>query len=239
MYKFIFNLLCHRYFSDFTIFNNYSGRELFLKKGFMPSKSIVIHNCINNIKDEIIRPERGTVKILSVGRFTFQKDYLTALKTIASLQKICLDKKIEYTIIGDGELEDQIITWIKDLEVSNVRILKLPEIIEDFYQDADIYFLSSLYEGLPNTIMEAMNYSLPVVSTNVSDVKYLVKEEFNGYLAPAKNHNLLCEKLYDLVLHPEMRIAFGLNGHRLIMEEFSELKFQKTYLQFTEQLLST
>lgn len=236
--KFIFNRLSHKYFLDFSIFNNYSGMDLFLNRGFIPSKSLVIHNCIDNIKEEMTRKDGNPVKVLSVGRFTYQKDYLTALKTISLLQKKCRDKVIEYTIIGDGELDRQIQTWIADLNISNVKIIRLPENIGTFFADADIYFLSSLFEGLPNTIMEAMNYSLPVVTTDVSDVGYLVKEGMNGFLSPAGDYTMLSEKLYLLVTDPAKRNEFGTQGHRLLVKEFSEEKYQDAYLKFARELLS-
>jgi glycosyltransferase involved in cell wall biosynthesis len=187
---------------------------------------------------ELIRKERNTIKILSVGRFTYQKDYYTALKTISLLQNKCGDRIIEYTIIGDGELEQQIHTWIADLNVANVKVVKLPENIGTFFEDADIYFLSSLFEGLPNTIMEAMNYSLPVVSTDVSDVGYLVKEGINGFLSPAGDYNMLSDRLYLLVIDPAKRNEFGLQGHRILVKEFSENKYQDTYINFANELLS-
>jgi hypothetical protein len=72
--KFYVTRILQKYFLDYMIFNNHYGRDLFIKKGFLPSKSIVIHNCINNMQKELIRPDRKTVRILSTGRFNAQND---------------------------------------------------------------------------------------------------------------------------------------------------------------------
>lgn len=237
--KFIFNRIAHKYFLHYTIFNNYEGKDNFLKRGYVSSKCLVIHNCIDFVQPVITRPEREIVKILSVGRFTFQKDYLTALKAILLLRKNCPEKKIEFTIIGDGELDQQIQNWIKDMELDHVNVVRLPENIQEYYLDADIYLLSSLFEGLPNSVMEALNYCLPVVSTNVSDVSYLVKDGSNGYLAAAGDYKMLAGKLGILVNNRAKRNEFGLNGHQLLINNFSPEKYRETYNRFTHQILDS
>jgi glycosyltransferase involved in cell wall biosynthesis len=235
--KFYANWIIQKYFLDYMIFNNYAGRDIFIKKGFLSSKSVVIQNCINNIHKEIIRPDRKKIRILSVGRFTAEKDYLTALKTILLLKRMVFEQEIEYIIVGDGELDLQIQSWIKDLQVSNVTIVRNPDKIEDYYIDADIYFLSSLIEGMPNSIMEAFSYSLPVVSTDAGDAKYLVKDGINGFLVPVKDSVALAEKLLELVTDSDKRNTFGINGRNLMMKEFSEKKYQEEYVNFTKKIM--
>lgn len=235
--KFYANKVLQRYFLDYVIFNNHFGRELFLKRGFLPSKAVVIQNCIDNIHQPIQRPEGNTIKILSVGRFTDQKDYFTSLKAISLLKGKATDKTIEYIIVGDGELDQQIQSWIKELSVSDVTIVRNPDRIDGYYIDADIYFLSSIFEGMPNSIMEALNYSLPVVTTDVGDASYLVKEGFNGSIVPVRNAELLAEKLLELVYDRDKRISYGIKGHELLVQEFSEKKYQEEYLKFTKGLI--
>jgi glycosyltransferase involved in cell wall biosynthesis len=235
--KFYITRFLQRFFLDYMIFNNHYGRKVFVEKGFLSAKSVVIQNCISNIQDERIRPDNRCVKILSVGRFTSGKDYLTALKAIRALRDLVPEKEIDYVIVGDGELDNQLQTWIKEMQIARVTLVRLPENIDDFYTAADIYFLSSAFEGMPNTIMEALNYSLPVVSTDVGDVNYLVKEGVNGFLAPAKDYARLAERLSELVLDPAKRNSFGLNGHRFLIKEFSETTYQEQYINFTKKIL--
>ncbi len=235
--KYYVTLFLQRYLLDYIIFNNYYGRDVFIKRGFSPTKSKVIQNCINNLQSEIKRPERKVVKILSVGRFTTQKDYLTALKSINLLNEKFPEKHIEYTIVGDGKLYKQIHIWVKNLQLSNVKIVRNPENIEYYYQESDIYFLSSNSEGMPNSIMEALNYSLPVVSTDVGDAKYLVKDGINGFLVPAKNYQLLADKLNELASDSDLRNLFGAKGHSLLVNEFSEETLRVKFSNFTKSII--
>ena len=235
--KFYVTWFLQRYMLDYMIFNNYYGREIFIKSGFSSSKSIVIQNCINNIQKGIKRPSGKIIKILSVGRFTIQKDYLIALKAIHLLNEKSREKEIEYTIVGDGELYLQIQIWIKSLQLSNVTIVRNPDNIEGYYKEADIYLLSSDSEGMPNSIMEALNYSLPVVSTDVGDANFLVKDDITGFLVPIKDYKLLAEKLFVLASDLNLRNAFGLSGHAILIKEFSEKTLQEKFINFTKKII--
>jgi glycosyltransferase involved in cell wall biosynthesis len=235
--KFYVTRFLQKYLLDYMIFNNYYGREVFIKKGFSREKSQVIQNCINNIQSELSRPEKEIIKILSVGRFTVQKDYLTALKSIILLKEMSPGKKIEYILVGDGELYQQIKNWIKSLQISDVTIVRNPSNIDDYYKAADIYFLSSDSEGLPNSIMEALNFSLPVVSTDTGDATYLVKDGLTGFIAPVKDYRALAGKLYQLVTDSSLRNNLGMNGHRLLIRDFSEKMLQEKFINFANKII--
>jgi glycosyltransferase involved in cell wall biosynthesis len=149
------------------------------------------------------------------------------------------DKEIEYTLVGDGELYLQIQSWIKNLKLENVTIVRNPPNISDYYRESDIYLLSSDSEGMPNSIMEALNFSLPVVSTDAGDANFLVKDGITGYLVPIRDHKLLAENLYKLVSDRDKRIDYGKNGHRLLIQEFSENTLQRKFIDFTKQIVAS
>lgn len=236
--KFWATWVAQKYFLDYMIYNNHFGRDLFIARGFSAGRSTVIHNYINNVRNEIIRPEREKVKILSVGRFTAQKDYLTALRTIELLNRRGMVGKIEYIIVGDGELLRKMKKWIGRMHLGNVTMIVNPASVEDYYIDADIYLLSSISEGMPNSIMEAFNFSLPVVSTDVGDAKYLVREGVSGYLVKTGDAGALADKLSILIHDHKQRIAFGKYGHEMLIKNFSEDKYREQYITLLDNILS-
>ncbi len=236
--KFWVTYFLQKYLLDYMIFNNYYGKNMFVKRGFSESKSVVIQNCINNIQPLITRMDKDTVNVLSVGRFTALKDYYTALKAFSILTERVQSKKITYTIVGDGELYEKIRLWISELDLAEVTIVRNPDDLDEYYRQADIYMLSSDSEGLPNTIMEAFNYSLPVVSTDVGDAGFLVKEGKTGYLINPRDFMVMAERLTDLVSDSDLRNRLGSNGHELLLNEFSEEKLQERFNSFTRKLLS-
>ena len=164
---------------------------------------------------------------MSVGRFSKQKDFYTALSAIkAPAVTVELKYDFEYIIIGDGGLETQIREWIKELDLDKVRIVISPDNLYDYYRDSDIYLLTSLFEGVPNTVMEALNFSLPVVSTDIGDVNYLVKEGVNGYLANTRDFESIALSLGKLINDPAKRNEFGEAGRNILIRDFSEEKFK-------------
>jgi glycosyltransferase involved in cell wall biosynthesis len=97
--------------------------------------------------------------------------------------------------------------------------------------------MTSLYEGIPNTIMEALNYSLPIVSTNVGDINYLVKDGINGYLSKPKDIEALADSLQKLISSHTLRNDFGKKGHDILKRDFSFESFKEEYISLTHKLL--
>ena len=143
----------------------------------------------------------------------------------------------EYIIVGWGALENDIKKWISKYEIANVTKLVIdPANIEEYYITSDIYFQTSLYEGLSNTVMEAMSFSLPLVITNVGDNDRLVKDEENGYICEVKNSKQISNRLGILADSYKKRIDFGSKSYKKIKNNYSLEKFRKQYISFIEKL---
>ena len=80
-------------------------------------RPIVIPNCFPNISKPIERTDKDIKTIITVGRFEPQKDYLTAIKTIADLRKTRQD--FVFTIIGHGHIETQVRDWVEEYGLTN------------------------------------------------------------------------------------------------------------------------
>ena len=222
-YKFIFERFIHNYLNDATVFNNYSAKNKFEKRGFNPEKIYVIHNAINVPPLHKKKNPKNSINVVSVSRFVGPKDFHTALSSFKQLLERNRDKKLKYYIVGYGPMESEIRLLAAQLDLSDdVEIIVNPPNVTDILKSCDIYLSTSLYEGLSNSIMEAMAAGLPVVATNVGDNKYLIKDCFNGFLVPCRDINLITEKLEFLIKFEDTRITFGNNSHILISDTFSE-----------------
>ena len=163
-----------------------------------------------------------------------QKDYKTIIRTIASLKE--LRKDFVMDIIGYGEEEQNIRTWIKEYGVEDyIKIYIRPENVQDIVRNADIYLSTSLFEGTSNSIMEALNWSLPVVATNVGDNNYLVIDGVNGTLHPIGDAKGMAESIAKLLENHELRNEFGLAGNKNLRDNYSMEIFEKRYLKLIEQ----
>ena len=221
--KIIFERLVHNHLNSITIFNNYAARYKLEAKGFKPDKIEVIHNAIQ--VPQIIRPPEGheTITIITVSRFVRAKDFHTALYAYKKLIENNPGKSIRYRIIGYGYHEAAIRTLIKTLDLASyVELCIRPKGIYAILKEANIYLSTSIYEGLSNSIMEAMAAGLPIVATDVGDNKYLVQNDFNGYLVKSRDREAIVNRLQLLIDNKEQRNKFGNNSYDKIASEFSE-----------------
>lgn len=211
-----------------AIVNNYAGVEVFEKAGI--KRQTVIPNCYPNPQKFMVREIdcRRTVNIITVGRFVAQKDYPTLITAVK--EAMIKDENIRLTIIGHGELEYEVRTLVEQNEISDrTSILINPKRIMNYLSKADIYLSTSLFEGTSNSIMEALDASLPVICTNVGDNSKLVRDGYNGYLIGQKEISAIADKINELAASPEMRVEMGRRGNELLKQEFSVAKFLARY----------
>lgn len=240
VHKFMFERFIHNHLNDFTIFNNYSARDQFIDKGFRPDKIMVIQNAIETDNYAAYKTKQydGLIRIISVGRFVKQKDYVTALNSFSNLVKNTGKRNFEYYIIGYGPLEQEIRSLAKNLDVDKfVKILINPPNIHSLLRECDIFLSTSLFEGVSNSIMEAMIAGLPVVATDVGDNKYLIDNGYNGFLIPCKNVDQIVEKLEVLSESEAKRKEFGINSRKKIEIGFSKEKMVDSYLSFFSDVI--
>jgi glycosyltransferase involved in cell wall biosynthesis len=128
-------------------------------------------------------------------------------------------------------MKNQIIGWIEHYGVSHlVDIIENPEDMDVHYRECDIYFCSSSYEGLSNSLLEAMNRCLPLVSTKVGDHDKLAIDDRTGYLVDVGDTNAMTDRLKILAEDANKRLRFGRNAHEILTSEFSVSKFRERYL---------
>lgn len=225
--KFTMNFLTTK-----TIFNSYLGEKLLGVKE--STKTLVIPNCFYNIHDVFVRPIKSHSKIITVGRFDEAKDYKTAIKSIYELTKT---KPIFiFQIVGYGKLESEIRKWITYYKLEGfIQVLINPDNIFELLNGADIYLSTSIFEGTSNSIMEAMNASLPIVATNVGDNNRMIFEGENGFLHHVGDYKGIVKSLETLMDDYNLRIKFGIRSNQILRENYSFKKFKESYIQLIEQ----
>lgn len=236
--KLIADRFLTNHMATLTISNCYSGKENFIKHGFKGKKVHVIPNCFSDITPYSIKNDSDTTTIITVGRFVEQKDYQTAIKSVANVYRV--NKNIRFCIIGFGELEQEIRKWVKEEGVVDITdILINPDNIAQHLSNADIYLSSSLFEGTSNSIMEGMNADLPIVATNVGDNANLVEEGMNGHLTKKKDVEAIAQAICDLVSDKQKRQQYGKYSKNLLIEKYSTATFRDRYIQVIKEIAKT
>jgi len=244
-HKLYFEKWIHNWLNDATIFNNYSAKNKFIKKGFNHEKIYVIHNAIGQIPaNPNGKVKREELRIITVSRFVNQKDFGTALRSFRNLINRNPQKILTYYIVGYGLLEKEIRSLARQLTIlDRTKILINPPNIQEILFNCDIFLSTSLFEGLSNSIMEAMLAGLPVVATDVGDNSYLIRNGFNGFLVPCRDEDKIVEKLEYLSGSEDLRREFGGKSRTIIENNFSKEKLLENYLvvlnEITQMQLSS
>ena len=142
----------------------------------------------------------------------------------------------ELNIVGYGPLKKDIYDLVKQNNLAEKVNFHKGNIInvKDSYRNSDIYLSTSKFEGMSNTIMEAMSCGLPIVTTDAGDSSYLVKSKVNGFICPVGDYKKLSEHLLELLMNKKMRYDFGVNGHKILEESFSKSNIINKYKSLIE-----
>lgn len=156
-----------------------------------------IYNPVNisRFRNERVYNSGEIITFINIGRLTKQKNQRLLLNSFAlTLNKL---KSAKLKILGNGELLNELRKISTDLGIqNNVEFLGNIKETEVELAKSDIFVLSSDFEGLPLTILEAMASSLPIISTNVGGISDIVTD--NGILVEAKNEIQLANAMYEL-----------------------------------------
>lgn len=138
--------------------------------GIKDEKVIHIYNPIdiNSIakRAEEFKPfNNNEINIVAIGRLTYQKGFDILLKAFKLVNKKIPNTRL--TILGEGELQDTLENQIKNLSLANsVSLIGFRDNPYPYYKNADLFVLSSRWEGFPNVLLEALACNTKVVATN-------------------------------------------------------------------------
>lgn len=143
----------------------------------------------------------GKFVITTVARLYVTKGLTYLLDTAAIVKKS--RPNVEFNVYGEGELRDELMSKADTLGLDGKSIFKGAftnrEELTRIMDRTDIFLLSSILEGQPLVIVEAMAYGCPIVSTNVGGIPELITDGVNGYLCPPENPQCLADRIILLL----------------------------------------
>lgn len=145
--------------------------------------------------------------------------------------------KIKFFIVGDGPLKEELLDMVKKYNLENdVIFLGFRKDIKNTIKQADILVLTSVYEGLPLTPMEAFSVGVPVVATNIDGTKEVISNYVNGLLVDAQNPKAIAEGIMYFYHNVGLLMQYGENAYKTYYENFSIENFSERYLDFYSKL---
>jgi glycosyltransferase involved in cell wall biosynthesis len=158
--------------------------------------------------------------VLSVGRLHEQKDQATLLSGFRELLRFHPEAVL--ALVGSGPLEAELAGVIRDEDLAGrARLLAPRADLGPAYADADVFTLSSRWEGLPYVVLEAMAHGLPVVATAVDGVPEAVCDGRTGLLVPPGDPGALAAALGSLLGSKDARRRMGAAGRRRVETRFT------------------
>lgn len=174
-----------------------------------------------------IAPDR--LVIGTVGRTVPVKDHPTFLRALARLRAAGID--FAAVIAGTGPAFQDTVRLAESLNLGDVQLLGNRDDVHSVLGAFDIFVLSSVSEGLSNTIQEAMATGLPVVATNVGGADELVVEGQTGVLTPAGDDQAMADALSALAGNEARRSSFGRTGAERARAQFGIERMFRDYEQ--------
>lgn len=176
----------------------------------------------------------------TVGRLQDVKDQASLIEAFALLRARGANERVRLAIVGDGPLREKLAQKARELGVLELIWFPgarndIPELMRAF----DVFALSSIAEGTPVTLLEAMACGLPVVATKVGGIPEVVQEGVNGALVPASNPAALADALEKYVEDAVRVAAHGAAARTAIERHYSVAAMVGAYTALYDRLSNT
>jgi len=240
LWKGWFEFSIDRILSLFTrrvIVNSCRVKEFIKAKGIEESRIAVVYNGIdtgiynsscnsielrNSLGLDAKRPVIGYI-----GRLSYEKNPQLFVKLSAQiLQK---RKDVQFLIVGDGELRNEVEEKIGEYNLrDHIKIAGYRKDVPRILQAIDVVVLTSLWEGLPNSLIEAGASSRPAVSFDVGGVREIIADGKTGFVIPAFDEKSFVDKVIFLLDNPDLAKKMGEEGKKIVQEKFEISKTVKS-----------
>lgn len=224
-------------------------RDKLIAKGVEDLKIAIIDNGIdiekyaapNEVDKSALRESlqirKDSFVVGTFGRLTYQKGQIYLLEAAKTV--LADNIPVVFLIAGDGPLRVQLERQADDLNIAqNVKFLGFRKDTADLLGIMDLFVMSSLDEGLPMAMIEAMASCTPVVVTSVGGIPKVVKDSENGILVAARDSTMLARKMASLLRNKQLRDELANNAFQTVKEFHSKETMCSKYLEIYDDIIA-
>jgi glycosyltransferase involved in cell wall biosynthesis len=191
----------------------------YLRIGVPENKLLVIRNGMLGKENESRDLTDEPVKFITAARFEVQKDYVT----LANACKILIANGNYFTlnIYGDGQNEVYVKSLFAEFPEGIINFCGVVNNFAEKLSDADVFILSSFWEGLPRSIIEAMACKKAVIASDVGGCSELIEHDKSGYLIPIKDSQAMSEAMMVYIRKKHKVVEHGTQAKIIYKEKYS------------------
>jgi L-malate glycosyltransferase len=179
----------------------------------------------------------GAKVVGAVGRLSWKKAYHHLLDAAARVRAVRDD--VEFVVVGDGPMRAEVEAEATRLGIrEHVHLLGEIRDARGLMRTFDVFVMSSVIEGMPNVLLEALAAERAVVVTSVGGIPEIVAHEKSGLLVPPGDPGALAAGVLRLLANPAEAGAFGAAGRRTIEAKFSVQAMVESFTRLYEECLS-
>lgn len=213
------------------------ARNLVLLENAIDAGEYTRTQSVAEAKARLGLPQSGLL-VGAVGRLSGEKAFHVLIRSVHALVQRGLDVRL--VIVGEGGERVQLEGLVGELGMRDrVSLPGWQADVREYFEAMDVFALSSLREGLPNVLLEAMALEVPLVATRVNGVPRLVQDGRNGFLVEAGDQEALTTALFGLLTNEGLRALFRAAGRRTVEGRYSfSTRMQKLKRIYDELLCS-
>lgn len=201
----------------------------YIRIGINESKLLAIRNGMAGLpepkpqEEGIDRP----IRFITAARFEPQKDYVTLAEACEKL--VARGLNFELHIYGNGRHEEDVRAAFAGIPEGYVHFKGCVNNFSNILKTFDVFLLSSHWEGLPRSIIEAMACSMPILATEVGGVNELIDDGANGYLVPHKSPDIFANKMASYIEDTQSIHLHGVASYEKYKNNFTLERMLDTY----------
>lgn len=220
-------------FSDGIVANSKESLNYFKNRSF-DNELICIYNPIRILKRKNKIKNKNKKYLLSIGRLEKQKNFLGLLWAFKLAKE--KSKNLKLVIVGSGSERSSIEKYIHNNNLEKNVILTGYKKADKYFKISGIFILNSLFEGLPNVLIEALTHKMPIISTRcLSGPNEILSNGKFGYLVPVNDHKSLAKKIIYVVKNYDASLIKAKKGFKSL-SRFEYTQQCKMYENFINKI---
>lgn len=176
--------------------------------------------------------------VLAVGRLHRQKGFDLLISAFEHIAQVSPDAHL--VIVGEGAERPRLEEQIQSSGLQHkVHLIGFRSDLPHLLAEADLFVLSSRWEGMPNVVLQAMAAKLPVIATNVEGISEILVNGQSGVVVNPGSINDLRQAIEDLLNHPEKASRYSRNAQAIVTKEFTWENVVQRYHSIYDSLVKT